>query len=371
MTAPRPNFLDSIFAPQSPELQGLLSPEQQQAARRRSLFDAGISMLGTSQNHGFGEALAAGVQGGRASYSGAVQDQVAGQEYQKQQALAQARAQIAQHFASPNTPEAPADTDQRLRGMMAAFLNIGDTESAGKISEYLKTRNTADIGPKPILDKLDTGGAVVDRRFNPQTGKYEVIGTTPKTPTPMQQNTLDRFGEMTPAAQQRVITSTQTAFDRETKDYTKAAEAWSQVAHVADRAASGTHSPDDIVQLLDGISRLNNPGAVVRVGTVKLQLEKIGSYADKLKMFAARGFKGTWPNEIIQGITNAAREIAKEHERQYNDVRKRAITRGTKAGIPYMDQLLPNVWETSGSPTGGSAAPALPAGLETYKFGGR
>lgn len=370
MTAPRPNFLDSIFAPQAPELQGILSPEQQQAARRRSLFDTGLGMIAGAQNGTFGTALSQGVQAGRASYSGAIQDQVAGQQFQQQRQLQQARAQIAQHFAAPATPEAPADTDQRLRGMMAAFLNIGDTESAGKISEYLKTRNTADSAPKPILDKLDTGGAVVDRRFNPATGKYEVIGTTPKTPTPMQQTTLDRFGTMTPAAQERVITSTQTAFDRETKDYVKAAEAWSQVAHVADRAASGTHSPDDMVQLIDGISRLNNPQGAVRIGTVQLQMKKIGSYADKLRMWLGQGGKGVWPNDIVQGIASAAREIAREHERQYNDVRKRAVLRGTKAGIPYMDEILPNVWATSGSPTA-PAAPALPAGLETYKFGGR
>lgn len=198
---------------------------------------------------------------------------------------------------------------------------------------------------------LDRGGRIVGR---------------PMEEAAPARSTLSRMGEMTPTAQQGIIDRTSAAFARDTKDYAKAAEAWSQVNHVLQRARSNTHSPDDIVQLLDGISRLNNPGAVVRTGTVQLQLQKIGSLSQKLQMWLQRGATGAWPTEVVEGIATAARQIAQEHQKNYNDIRRRAIQRGNNAspGLgQQLDDYLPNVWaqtDVEDVPDSGSATYAPP-----------
>lgn len=137
------NFLDFIFGPSSPEIRGVLDPEQQRDARRRSLFDAGISMLDASESRGFGGTLAAGLRGGRESYGSAIANQMSGDQYAQQQQLANRRNEISNRYRM-QPGEAPEATDNRLRLMMAEYLQIGDTESAGKISEYLKSRGGAD-----------------------------------------------------------------------------------------------------------------------------------------------------------------------------------------------------------------------------------
>jgi len=382
-----PGLLDriggAIFPSQQP-MDGLITAEDIANARKSGLLGLGAGLLAASgpstQRSTMLQAVGQGLQGAQQSYQGSLDTSMQRQgsalrigqmraEQQAQQARVAARAAILRDHPAPDGTN-PDDLRKWIDATLPLWLQ-SDPETAKSLSEVRKsiqepTPPSLDMahqisGSDPRLRAL---GVDPSKSYTVQLDRQGRIVGQPLAEG-ASANALMRFGEMTPAAQQTVITATQNAFDRETKDYAKAAEAFSQVNAVLQRARSNTHSPDDIVQLIDGVSRLNNPGAIVRAGTVNIQLQKIGSYADKLRMWVAQGGRGTWPTDIIDGIARAARTIAQEHRKQYNDIRQRAITRGTRAGVPYLDTVLPNVWDN----TEGVDDNTPP--LTNYNFGGR
>jgi hypothetical protein len=295
--------------------------------------------------------LAQGIQGGQGAYQGALDraqaTAMAGQGYEmnqlkmqgvrqdqaRQQQIMQGREQIIAANPMPDSTDSAALASWIDR-VLPSFIRIGDTETLGKLSEIRKS-----IEPKDRVATVNLGDRT--QFYDPRTGqpiREERQGQGP--------GTLKIATEMTPVQQERLWSTTLSNFRQGTKDYVKAAEAWGQVDHVLQRARSGAHSPDDIIQLIDGISRLNNPGAVVRVGTVNIQLQKIGSLEQKLRMWVGRGARGAWPTDIVEGIARAAREIASEHEKQYSRLRENAKARGEHLGLPsdYIDASLPNHW---------------------------
>lgn len=352
---------------------GLLTADDYAAARQQGLLGLGTGLLAASGGGPYAnlnQRLALGLRSGQSAYQEALDQQAkqaqAGQAYDfdqlkmqaaqqgmaDQQKLAAGRARIIQQNPLPDQSN-PQATAAWIDRVLPQFIMLGDTDTLGKLSEIRKSLGgsvaTANLG-----DRMQF--------YNPQTGA--VIREAPIAASPNALMVGERF---TPATQARIEQGIISRFDAQTKDYTKAHEAWSQVDHVLQRALSDTHSPDDIIQLVDGISRLNNPGAVVRVGTVQIQLQKIGSYADKLRMWLGRGAKGAWPTDIVKGIARAAREIASEHAKQYNDLRAKAVKRGEQYGMDYMGDVLPNVWSDFGSDApSGADVPAL----STFNFGG-
>lgn len=356
--------------PSPQPMDGLITEEDIRNAQRQGMLGLGAGLLAASgpstQRTSFLQAVGQGLQSGQQAQQGSLdatmQRRATGaqvgrmqNETQQAQARATARAQILQQYPPPG-----ANDPEGLKKWIDATLPLwaqADPQTAGQLADLRKSLN----GPTPppaSVQHVDLGDRV--QVIDGRTGA--VLREVPKAASP---SVRLRGDLMTPASAARIEQNIISRFDAQAKDYTKAAEAWAQVDHVLQRARANDHSPDDIVQLIDGISRLNNPGAVVRTGTVALQLQKIGSYADKLRMWMARGSSGAWPTDIVEGIARAAREIAKEHAHQYNDLRGRAIKRGERVGLDYLDDVLPNVWE-------GFDAPApTPPPLTQYRFGGQ
>lgn len=351
---------------------GLLTADDYAAARRQGLIGLGTGLLAASGGGNYqnlNQRLVEGVQGGRGAYQGALErasaQAMANQKYEtgafalsaakqdqaREQQLMRAREQIISANPMPDGTDA-GSLSQWIDRVLPSFIRIGDRETVGKLAEVRKS-----IEPKPrALQTTNLGDRT--QWTDPTTGaviREERNGQGP--------GTLRIATEMTPVQQERLWNTAVNQFSTQSKDFGKAREAWSQVDHVLQRARSGHNSPDDIVQLLDGISRLNNPGAVVRVGTVNLQLQKIGSFADKLRMMVGRGYKGAWPREIVEGIATAAREIAHEHEKQYSRLRAKAAARGEHIGLPaeYIEASLPNIWQdgVEGSAPAAAPVPAL------------
>lgn len=360
----------ALFPSQQP-MDGLITEEDIRNAQRQGLLGLGTGLLAASGPHTgprttLMQALGQGIQQGQQAQQGYLDTaqtrnvrglQVQGMQREQQQAQqrAAARAQIVSQFPMPAAND-PNALRQWIDQTLPLWLQH-DPETAKQLSEIRKSLQPA---AGRSVQHVDLGDRV--QVIDGATG--EVLREVPKAASP----SVRMRGElMTPAAVDRATNAIVGSFDRQTKNYTTAHEAWSQVDNVLQRARSGTHSPDDIIQLIDGISRLNNPGAVVRVGTVALQLQKIGSYGDKLRMWYDRGARGAWPTDIIEGIARAAREIAQEHAKQYRDLRQRAVRRGERIGLDYMDEVLPNAWE--GFDAGTPATPTAP--LSSFNFGGR
>jgi hypothetical protein len=355
---------------------GLLTDEDISSAQRQGMLGLGASLLADSgpklaQNYVTPmAAIGRGIQAMQGGYQGAVQSaagmregsldyQAKKEELARRGQLRTARENIIKQYPMPTNGDRQSML-QWINSVLPHFIEANDEQTTTSLSEIYKSlggQSSQVHNPQ----QLDLGNKVILR--DPASG--QVVGEFPKGPTP---NNV-RLGEMmTPAAQQRVESNIIGEFDRQTKDYVKAHEAWSQVKAVVDRARNGSHSPDDIVQLIDGISRLNNPGAVVRTGTVQLQLQKIGSAEQKLRMWLDRGAKGAWPSDVVEGIGRAAAQIAKEHQKQFTDLRKRAIARGNHYGLDYLDGVLPNTWadgvQDDSAPAGWHPPMALPGQID-------
>lgn len=360
---------------------GLLTADDYANARRQGLLGLGKGLLAASGGGPYAnlnQRLAEGVQGGQGAYQSALDraqaQAMANQGYEinqlkiggakadaaRQQQIMQGREQIIAANPMPDGTDS-ASLSAWIDRVLPSFIRLGDTETLGKLSEIRKS-----IEPKQTNLQVSNLG---DRTVwtDPRTG--EIVRTEKNGQGP---GTLRVATEMTPVQQERLWSTVVGQFAQQGKDYQKAAEAWSQVDHVIQRARAGHPSPDDLVQLIDGISRLNNPGAVVRTGTVNLQLQKIGSLEQKLRMAVGRAGRGQWPRDIVEGIGVAARAIATEHAKQYGRLRENAAKRGEHLGLApeYIDASLPNVWRdgVEGTGTGADTAPA--PDLSQYHFGG-
>ncbi len=368
-------------APYPKEYDGLLSERDVAGARKQGMLSAGASLLEDSQptvgGRDFLSSVGHALNVGRDGYQGAIQNKVAGiaqtqdmagnrqnmdfnrmkmdalgGEQTRQRMMQSARADIMSRHGQPDTSD-PQGMATWIDQVMPELIKVGDEETVARLSEIRKS-----IQPKESKSLMSLNLGDKMQLVDPHTG--DVVQERPIAQSPNNAATINLREQMTPVQSARAEQAIVSRFDSQTKDYTKAHEAWGQVDHVVKRALAGNHSPDDVVQLIDGISRLNNPGAVVRTGTVQLQLDKIGSMRQKAEMKYGQAANGMWPKEIVQGIARAAQAIAKEHATQYNDLRKRAKRRGEHSGITYMDDVLPNVWGTGDSqiPTeGGNGGP--------------
>lgn len=377
MTVPA-GILDRVLgAPMSAaHPSGLLTAEDYAAARRQGLLGLGTGLLAASGGgpyQNLNQRLAQGIQSGQQAYQQGLQQQAqqaqAGQAYDfnqlkmqgaqqdmaAQQRIAEGRARIIQQNPMPDqsNPQAMAAWIDKV---LPQFIMLGDTDTLGKLSEIRKSLGgsvaTANLG-----DRMQF--------YNPQTGA--VIREAPIAASPNTMMVGERF---TPATQARVTGQIASSFRLSTKKEEDSQAKWAQMDQIRQRAATGLGAPDDLIGLVDVMSALYNPGAVVRVGTVQITMKKLGSWKQKLQNWKAQGLTGAPDPELVRLIAAAASKIAEEHMLQYEDKRQRHLAWGERYGID-MNPILPDVWHvgSASDPADvGAGTPAVPE-FDPSKYG--
>lgn len=294
-------------------LDGLLSPEDLADARKQGLLDLGMSLLG-DQSPSFGEALAHGVQAGQAGFRGNLNDKIQNSVYaqgvQQQKSLLDARARIAKEFQAP-PGETFQQAQERLMKMYTAYVNAGDTEMAGKLSEVVK--GIKETQPKPV--NVPEGGSLVG-----PDGK--VIYHNPKPPavdhSGQQQANRDRI-------QQNLIVSD---FEKATKDFSKIEEAYNAVQ----ASVANPNNPYGTMAALEGMARMLNPGVSVRAATLKM-LKDYGSLGDKAERFYEVAKSGAWPKGMRENIYQIAESAMAGAGAEFDNRRLESIQRGRIQGV--------------------------------------
>jgi hypothetical protein len=358
---------------------GLLTADDYANARRQGLMGLGSGLLAASGGGNYqnlNQRLAEGIQGGQGAYQQALdraqahaaasqnydlgqlrldtgrQDLAAGKQDQARlQQIRQMREQIIQANPMPDSADS-ATFAQWIDRVLPAFIRIGDRETVSQLAEVRKSiepkahpLQTTNLGDRTQWTDAQTGALVKEERNGQGPG------------------TLKIATEMTPVQQERLWNTALSQFGTQANQagYVKAHDAWNALEQVRARALSGQVGKEDLIQLIDGISRLNNPGAIVRQGTIRITMDKLGSWADKLKLWRDQGLYGKLTPELALSIVANAQQLAAEHAKQYGKLRGTIMKRGEHLGLPgeYIEASTPNVWGDSS--VGGSAAPAAVA----------
>lgn len=379
------NPFDSLFGggmtlPSS----GLLGPEDSKQLRNQALVKAGLAIAGGTG--GLVPALSQGLEAGQETYQGGIKDALTSQQLQQNMySTAMKTAQQAKVLeARRQYPPLPdANDHDALRKWMDQVIpmaiNAGDMEVLSHVSEIRKS-----IEPKepPANEKMTgiSGGAPSLRAAFPnakldpsktytvtqdRSGKFvgqpmeEGINAT-------NQARIDLHDTMTPLQLQRLKNTVVGSYESQLNQLhtTAAADAWAQVRNLAARSQAGTPTADDVMGLIDGILRLNNPGAVVRSSTMQIALDKIGTLPEKIQAKIRMASQHGWPPAMVASIVEAAKGIAEEHQKQAVDARERAMHRGLDAGVNVdeMDRALRDPWKIALPPNApaASAAARLP-----------
>lgn len=169
----------SNLMPDTPGLQGLLSPEDFAANRKQGLLDLGLSLLGDNDPN-FGSALSRGLGAARSGYEGrnadTIHNKALGDAEAKKKAMLASRAAIAKQYGQAPPGETPEQASQRLIPMFTAYSAAGDTEMMGKLEPVIR-QLSINSNKTPKMMAVPEGGTVID----PSTGKE--IFHAPKTPS--------------------------------------------------------------------------------------------------------------------------------------------------------------------------------------------
>lgn len=272
-----PNLLDHLFGGGTP--QGLLTPDGIERARRQGLLNAGLGMLAASQNNGFGKSLAMGVQAGQEAYSGAAQNNVAQQEYAKEQAAMEKRRQILSRLDLSNVTS-PAEAGIRLRALATQLLRENDLEGVKVVQELAKSMGTEGtsysapvqaMGPdgKPMFVRPGSDGSMLPvEGYSPVMETYTVdLGDRVEV---RERGTNRLVDTLQPGQKPGALTAGEQALRRE---YTPLAEpyqirvmAYNQLQALAKNTPSGAND----LAIVVSYAKLLDPGSVVREGEVEV-----------------------------------------------------------------------------------------------------
>jgi hypothetical protein len=377
--------LDSLFGgglalPSS----GVLGPEDQKQLRNAALVKAGLATAGGTG--GLFPALSQGLQAGQESYQGGVKDMLASQQLQQnmystamknaqQGQLLKARRELFARFPMPDSSD-PNRLRDWIDNVTPTLIQNGDMEVLGKMAEVRKSLNPKET-PAPHSSTNISGADPTLRAAFPTVDPKKVYSVELDhqgkiVGTPLEQAvppgtaaTINLKENMTPVQLQRLKGGILTSYDTELNQMHTAGaiDAWSQVKNVLDRSRAGTQTADDFMTLVDGILKLNNPGAVIRSGTLNIAMSKIGDLPEKIQRNIRLAYAHGWPPALVESIGVSAKSIADAHQAQAADARDRAIKRGIDAGVtqPEMERALRDPWKIANPVAAPVAvAPRLP-----------
>ena len=347
------NLLAGLFPDQTGGLSGLLAPDAVSQARNSALLDFGTSLLGSAGPHfryqapSLGQAVAQGIQAGRAGFQQGIQQAVQGQltipqiQMQMQEIAARQRLNA---MAPSLTGMTRADLVQHLPGIAAAYLQAGQPQSAQALAEIART-----LGVGTPFQAVQAGDSVW--RFNPMTGQAEPMiqrGMDPdtlgikkaqladaqlslKVRQEQYDETQDRMaGQQFRAANQKLYDTAQTI-----------AMARASLAQLSAK------NPAALSSAILAMVNVADPKAQLRSQLVNYMSTVDKSWRGNFDQVIQRIQSGTMPAAQLQEMKNLVEQHAQTYERLYDQRRSEAIKNrpGSALWIPSTDAVFntPNI----------------------------
>lgn len=348
-------YADAL-APIPDALRSQLSPTDIQQIRRSALFNDGLATLNRQPDrNGFMpstlESLSRGAMAGQDAGSRALSNIVSSQQYAAKQAatstLAAKRAQLQSQFQILPT-DSPADVDGKVQQLAAGYAQIGDTQSLAALGQASSLFRQ----PKPAAPPKEANLGKLENVIDPSTGKPATAFYDQATgkivsynAQVMKANPADRA--MSAEQEDKTIDRITKTYDHEIDDVRKARSGY-EVLEGALANPSGTST----YAMLDALSRVVNPGAIVRPTTLEI-LQATGSAPDRIRRWASMLDKGMWPPDLTAQVQRTIGGIMQAHiDRTATPARQRALARLRKAGIADPETYLDDVSIGSAAPRG-------------------
>lgn len=300
----RERLMQGLFPSQG--MEGLLDPAAMKGARSQGLLGLGAGLLEMSGEQvgpapSMGQALANGLRRGQESYSGAVQNGLMVDQHKQALAAKQLRQRLAQKYQFD--PSAPLEQQVRTgRGMMMELLQAGDTEGAGKISEWLKSVE-GQLNKPPVKPwEIDRGGKTEIRHPD---GRTELLDKFPNARDPNAPASADLLRE------QRMFDRTnrlQDDFRNEAKMIAGAADQYRTLTSNVEAAKKGI--PQAQIAMVFAFMKTLDPGSVVREGEYATAANAAG-VPERVRNQYNKVVDGSFLSpEQVQGFADQAKSTA-------------------------------------------------------------
>lgn len=353
--------------PTSPDMEGLVSPEDAASARRSELMHLAVALMansgprpkGTSSTLSrIGESLAQMPDWSK-TVSGVAQLHAGLQQYQDKKAMQAKRQQIIDQFPA-GANETPQETGARMLKMYNAFLGIGDTEMTARMSELLPSllqqrqgqygQPFAAVGPdgKPGMFVRGPDGQVHPTGLSPYN--------KPAQPSASAGTSLDN--------------QLSRLWDTETKNQQSRYTTITGALSDADEAIRGNASAQ--YGFIDNLLRTYNPTMGVRAANLQIFLDKLPltqRARGEIQRFA-EGKGGVSPQTIREGLA-ALRGLSVQNtadlKRQYTRMARRARVNGRDPELLFDMPPEPDFSRFGLTPTSGAGNTAPTSATDTVR----
>lgn len=265
--------LSSALFPTPEGLNGLLSDEDIGAARKQGLLSLGLGLLEQGGPHvgprvslgqAFARALGGAQQAQQSSLGNAVQTQTALMQRMglvKQQQLEEMRAKIAAKYPIPQGAS-QEQIANALRGMLADFVRIGDTEMVAKLNSVAPSLFASGAaGQKPQWE--DFGG--YKGLMSPDGRELARVAKTPSPRDPNAPDTATQLRDQRMFARQQQLTDD---FNKDTKPARDTSVKLQGAISEAPRAKAGDGASQ--INILYAFVSAMDPASAVREGEIGL-----------------------------------------------------------------------------------------------------
>lgn len=360
MTAPNVGFAAKLFSSGDPLEGGLLDPTAANRLGQRSLFDAGIAMLGASGpapvTPHLGGVLAAGLQAGRQSFGSGLERQLAAGQVMDERQMKARRDAVMQKYSGKNDI-------MSMIGMLNELLAIGDYKGATPLAGFLSN----------YVNQMGGGGDASGIVYRNSPDGSELLGISKATGEVV---TRTKLGEPRPNPFEQLTAAQERARADSQRDYVARTQNMlldnykSQMGPVRDtydtivRAlalaprALDPKDPSGMArnQLIVAFVKSIDPGSVAREGEVSLaaRLTGLQSQAEGYIDAATGKVSPAIPAGLVRDIVNTLAENAGFFHKKLTDAGARYGRWGRSLGV----DTEPLGFEPPPAPAFGDAAAA-------------
>jgi hypothetical protein len=356
------NARDNLFA--SPDaLKGMINDDDVANARRQGLLQMGIALSqGTGENAlaSLGRGLQSAQGGFQQALAGTIaQKEKAAQTAQQQQLLRQ-RVEIAKAYPA-RVDETPEQTIERMQKMFAAYTQIGDLETAGKIGEVVKSLGNNTKSKAPTWE--DFGGYKV--QYGPDGQEIQRVNKTagPRNPD-VAADVAERAADRREQANFRNTDKLAQEFTKDTESYRALDMKLGGALAEAPRALAGDGAAQ--TNVLYTFVTAMDPNSAVREGELALVQAAASLRARAQNMIAKAAESGksaAVPRQMIQQMADLMQRRQQMNRDFVNDRADHYTGRARNANLDPTG-LFPRL---GGAPR--SAGRAAPAKKATGKLG--
>lgn len=311
---------DAFSGPTDPRL----SEDQNAAARKQALFNAGLAtILGGRGGNSLAQALALGAMTGQQTGAGIRGGQVA---------MAQKEATKKRLMDAIGTGQIQ---EPQLRKMFAEALIAGDIDAARTLSEVLKSL------PDPKAAIIDSGAYMVEAEGkNPTTGKMDRYTYDRRNPSIKHWHGVELPPKSATSALSLDLRKDNAIFSREntyrddyardTKDITEAYDFIHSALSNATLAISGQAAAK--VNMLYAFVKAMDPGSVVREGEMAL-VQRAAPLMQRVQTWladVAQGHSPAVPKEVLVQMKDLMQKRMAYYEDRWSEARNMYVEQGKR-----------------------------------------